>query len=188
VVLSAEAAASPPVVGRLSQRAGRLQLREPAATVTAALGVAEHAGDAGAVLRAGSPLGLVSVREDTCTLCGACADACPTGALAHAETAEASVLSFDAALCIACDRCVPVCPEGASATIRTSRATDLAAVARGPIELKRDEVALCRNCGRPVAPRAMLERIRRTLETEEQADPLLGLLTELCSDCRGLAT
>jgi ferredoxin len=173
-----------------AQPAARVTLAEPAATVEAVLALAGSRNGAQDVRLShpGSPLGIVRVRRETCTLCGACADACPTRALERGDTAAASLLSYDPALCIACERCAAVCPEGASETIEVHRVTDTAALAHGRATLKRDAVVCCRKCGRPVAPQAMLDRVRTMLEDENGAGPLLDVLTALCADCRSLAT
>jgi ferredoxin len=46
--------------------------------------------------------------HDLCTLCGQCAEVCPTGAIAMADT-----LSTDASRCTFCCACLKTCPEGA---------------------------------------------------------------------------
>lgn len=49
------------------------------------------------------------VREDRCTLCGACTAACAPGAV----TAGAQAVVIDGALCTGCAECLAVCPTGA---------------------------------------------------------------------------
>lgn len=168
---------------------GGITLLEPAATAEAVAALAERhrAGPDVSLVHSGSPLGIVSLREETCTACGACATVCPTGALRYEEDAEGeAVVSLEAAHCIACGKCVPACPEGAFETLGVRAGVELAGLAAGRIALKRAASARCRRCGGAIAPEAMLSRIRTLLEGEEASAPLLSILTELCSDCRAL--
>jgi len=163
-----------------------LTLSDPAATAEAVLKLAERLGAARdlTLVSGASPLGLVALRKETCTACGACAAACPTGALDAEEGGEGTLISYDAGLCVPCGRCARACPEADTLSVRA--ATDLAALTSRRVVLKREPAARCRRCGRPVAPAAMLDRVRALLQDEEGADRLLEVLTELCPDCREL--
>ncbi len=186
---SAAALPAPADLPSLGDTGRRPTLMEPAATAEAVLRLAERYGAARDLFlaAAGSPLGVVTLKEETCTVCGACADVCPTGALALERDAEASSLSYDPARCTGCERCVPVCPEGASETIRARHATDLQALRRGRVTLKHGELVRCRRCGSPIAAAPMLRRVRDVLAADGESEGLLHLLGELCPDCRGLA-
>ncbi|MFA4964850.1 MAG: 4Fe-4S dicluster domain-containing protein [Thermoleophilia bacterium] len=48
----------------------------------------------------------IVARPEECTLCEACLDACPRGAITLRETAE-----VDAALCTGCGACENACPS-----------------------------------------------------------------------------
>jgi ferredoxin len=183
--------AAPPALPPLerAEDGAPITLREPAASVQALSRLASKKRSAveEALLHEASPLGLVEVREETCTACGACSAVCPTGALVLDEGGEETVLSLDPRLCIGCGRCVPVCPEQDHDTLVLRRGTDLAALAEGRVVLKRAASARCRRCGAPIAPSAMLERVRGLLADEGEAEELLRVVGELCADCRGLS-
>ena len=166
-----------------------LSLLEPAATTAGAVELAERYGARPDVSlpHAGSPLGMVRLREETCTACGACPAVCPTEALLYEEGPQGeAIISFEAARCVSCGNCARVCPESASDTLSVSPRIDLAALAHGRVALKRAASARCRKCGRAIAPDAMLRRIRALLEGDEASEPLIAILTQLCSDCRAL--
>ena len=83
---------------------------------------------------------------------GVCAAACPSGALARVEGADAQVgLAFDAEFCLACGLCTSLCPHGA---LTLQPAGDAQAVHQpGPRALTRHALGLCRRCDAPfVAP------------------------------------
>ena len=166
-----------------------LSLLEPAATTEAVVALgARSSEDLGVSLaNTGSPLGLLNLREETCTACGACPGVCPTEALLFEEGPQGeAIISFEAGRCIACGNCVRVCPEQALDTLSVDGGIDVLALTRGRVVLKRAQSASCLRCGRPIAPDAMLNRIRTLLGTDDTSGPLIATLTELCSDCRAL--
>lgn len=177
---------------------GDLSLAEPGATVGAALKLAEAQGvllepaDAkspGAdisLTHDASPLGLVRLREETCTTCGACVGACPTGALSMNAEGPILALTYDASRCIGCGSCVPVCPESEQRTITVNKTTDVAALKAGQVTLKQEKLARCKRCGHAIAPNTMLRKIESMLQDEEGAPALLKTVGELCDDCRAM--
>jgi ferredoxin len=169
----------------------RVTLTEPRATAEAFIRLAGEygVGDDVRLAHPASPLGFVTVREDTCTTCGTCAGVCPTGALTIADGAGQSgvrELSFDPRLCVACGRCASSCPEAAFDTVTVEHAMHHDDLERGRRTVARSTHTLCEMCGRSVAPSAMLDRIGAMLEGEDGSDALLRTLRRLCSDCRGL--
>ncbi len=50
----------------------------------------------------------IKVNHDSCIVCGACIDSCPTNALSLAEGAEPRLL-VDEPLCAECSACIPTC-------------------------------------------------------------------------------
>ena len=150
------------LAGRLAVRpqAGPLRLTEPEATATA-LG-----GGAGVIESDASPLGVVSFQATACTLCGACATACPTEAIRLEEGLDETVLRLAPSACTGCGRCAVACPERALA-VRPG--IDLGRLRRETVELVWAPVESCAGCGAVLPPRPMRRR--------------LGLADDLCAAC-----
>jgi bidirectional [NiFe] hydrogenase diaphorase subunit len=120
-----------------------------------------------------SPLGLVALDRDKCTGCGLCARECPSGALSISPVSEAGTfrLVFRHGDCLACGKCVKVCPEQALHLERTLEPEKLG----GEVLLFEDEIIRCSECGAPVGPRRMVEKIRARVGTAR---------SELCIACK----
>lgn len=125
-----------------------------------------------------SPFGIVEA-ADSCTVCDACAEACPADALILQSHAEAE-LTFDAARCVGCGLCLPACPE--PGVLRLRQATDLRSLTAGRVGLRRTAYRRCRACGQPVAPEAMLARIAARLGREY--GKVETVIANYCQDCR----
>ena len=131
----------------------------------------------------GSPAGVVEVDPELCTACGACAEACPTGALEFQSDDEGVELVFDGSRCAACELCLPACPENTAGAIYVKRTTDFARLTEGPVTLYRDRQARCEACGAPIAALSMLSRIASLLGEEDT--PLVRQLGRYCVSCKG---
>jgi ferredoxin len=151
------------------------RLREPAGTTTFLM----NAAAAGSIDGEGSPLGDVAVDADGCTACGSCALVCPTGAFRFEDGPVVAAIDLDRDLCIGCGHCASICPEQ---VISVDRGLDLGSLGGGPTMVKRSPMARCRRCGGPVAPEAMLARVRSALDGDERA---LDAIEGLCLACRG---
>lgn len=132
-----------------------------------------------------SPLGLVDIDAASCTVCGACAWGCPTGALAFREDGGSSALTFDATACTGCALCVARCPEFARGAIAVAPVTDIEALRAGRRPLIEDATVHCEQCGKPVGPAKMLARLEERLGPSASS-ALLTAITRRCVTCRGL--
>lgn len=89
---------------------------------------------------------------EACTACGACAKACPTGALAFskAEDGQSYTLKFTAGKCIDCGFCTRVCLPKAI----QKGTTDLSSVfTNETILLREGKIVKCSRCAAPMAER-----------------------------------
>lgn len=136
-----------------------VRLREPAATSEGTVLIGPR--DAAAPIEARvSPLGVLTLDPDRCTVCGACASACPTEALVLRETETGLALEHDPARCVACDRCVSVCPEHALEVMAGVEPSRLRA---GTLELIASAHERCTVCGTQLPPLAMRRRVAELL-------------------------
>lgn len=126
------------------------------------------------------PFGVVRVQDGPkgCTLCGACQDRCPTGAIALREQADLSRLLFNHSRCVACGACIEVCPEQ---VLKMERTLDFSRLGETTI-LAMDRMAHCRKCGKPIAPLPMMRKIEGQLRLGKAGYP--KALVEFCPDCR----
>jgi len=126
----------------------------------------------------GEPLtGLLELDCERCTVCGACAAACPTGALELETQHDETVLRHDPSACTACGRCVTACPEQA---IDVQPGIDIPGSDRGRLELIRAEHERCSACGMELLPRPLRRRVSELLGGPDGA-------LELCAACAARA-
>jgi ferredoxin len=126
-----------------------------------------------------SPLGKVTLDASRCTGCGLCAVECPTGALEISVSVEAYAFQiiFQHGKCIACGQCAAICPEKC---LTVARVFGMEKVGARSVLFK-DELARCPECGNPVGPQAMIDRMRARLTAAGKACPgRFGL----CPDCK----
>lgn len=136
--------------------------------------------DNGAITGDEIPFGFLTVQaaQSECTLCGACRDRCPTGAVALCEQGGVSRLLFDHSRCVACKACVKVCPEQ---VLQMEKVLDFARLGATTV-LAEDRMVSCRECGKEIAPLSMMRRVRQQLKMTK--DSASATLLEFCPDCR----
>ncbi len=103
----------------------------------------------------GPDLATVRVDDRTCSACGVCDRACPTGALRFEATDGAFQLDLVAAACVACHVCVNMCPEDAVRLVSAVEVDDLTTPRRR--SLARGDLTTCASCGADVARRDDIE-------------------------------
>lgn len=135
-------------------------------------------------LAAGAPFGGVEIDVEGCTLCLACASACPTHALS--DNPERPMLRFTESLCVQCGLCASTCPEH---VIRLKPQLDFAAWQAPPRVVKEEEPFPCIACGKPFGTRSTIERVIGKLQGShwmfsgnEGRDRVRLLM--MCEDCR----
>jgi ferredoxin len=98
-------------------------------------------------------MGFASLQvSDACTACGACARACPTGAIVYAENEDQTVflLAFNPLDCNGCQACLHACFAGA---IQVDRSPTFADVfdTHPPVRLRTGRLTRCQRCQFPFA-------------------------------------
>ncbi len=87
------------------------------------------------LVREGPDRGVPAIEAASCTACGDCVAACPSGCLTLEEGMESPLV--DAGTCVRCGRCVEACGEEA---VSLTGPADLASYSRGDLVL--DGIAL----------------------------------------------
>ncbi len=131
-------------------------------------------------LPAGSPWGEVRVDRDKCTMCLACAGACPESALM--DGTDQPLLRFLERNCVQCGLCEKTCPEDA---ITLAPRLLLTPAAREPRILNETQPYHCIRCDKPFGTRQMVEVMMGRLAGHSMftgGDALRRL--QMCADCR----
>ena len=131
-------------------------------------------------LPAGSPFGQVVVDIKKCTLCLACAGACPESALM--DGGESPALRFLERNCVQCGLCENTCPEEA---ISLQARLVVGPAARQVRVLNETQPFHCLSCGKPFGTKQMVDTMMGRLAGHSMfagGDALRRL--QLCADCR----
>ena len=122
--------------------------------------------------------GAITIDTDKCIACGACAEICPTGAIEIDDKKETRFISHNMQICVGCRKCEKSCDDDA---IKAVPGVNLKKFFDGSTELKKEaELVACKGCGRPVGPKAAIDKLRKILEEESHTHSEL----EFCQKCR----
>jgi NAD-dependent dihydropyrimidine dehydrogenase PreA subunit len=105
--------------------------------------------------------------SDACTLCMACADRCPTGALAPLAGNLARGIGFSSLLCTNCGLCTQVCPFEA---VNSGAVRDPDYIGKAPVVLKQLHLQQCPQCLAEFAPVAPGQTLCLTCSNEQEIE------------------
>jgi len=114
--------------------------------------------------------------EDECVACGACANACPTGAMEMTDDPQAGMRHMTISLdrCIFCGQCVANCLTEKG--IRQTQEYDLSTTDRSTLrESTEKPLLLCESCGAVIGSRAHIRWVAERLGPLAFANPTLML-------------
>ena len=131
-------------------------------------------------LPAGSLFGSIKVDTGKCTLCMACAGACPESALM--DGADYPRLNFLERNCVQCGLCENTCPENA---ITLDPRLLLTETRKQTVVLNESEPFNCISCGKALGTRLMIDNMLGKLVGHSmfQGEGQLKRL-QMCADCR----
>lgn len=134
-------------------------------------------------LQAGAPFGSVVLDPQACTLCLACAGACPTNALS--DNPDQPMLRFSESTCVQCGICAATCPEDAITLVAQ---IDFPAWDAPRQTLKEEQPFHCTVCDKPFGTRSSIERVQERLADHwmfngAEGEQRRSVLT-MCEDCR----
>ncbi|HEX9392452.1 MAG TPA: 4Fe-4S binding protein [Usitatibacteraceae bacterium] len=131
-------------------------------------------------LPAGSLYGRVDVDVAKCTLCLACAGACPESALM--DGADYPRLKFLERNCVQCGLCEQTCPEKAITLVPRLLLTD---ARKKEVVLNESEPFNCISCGAVLGTRQMIDSMLGKLAGHSMfAGPEKLKRLQMCADCR----
>ncbi len=134
-------------------------------------------------LPAGAPFGAVNVDIAECTVCLACAGACPTGALRDNE--DKPQLSFTEEACVQCGLCRNTCPEN---VITLTPQLSFLSSARQPQVIKEEDPFECIRCGKAFGAKSSVEAMVEKLQDHPMFQDKGGTdRLKMCDDCRVFA-
>lgn len=132
------------------------------------------------VLPAGSMYGTLNVDKQKCTMCMACAGACPESALM--DGGDKPQLKFLERNCVQCGLCETTCPENAISLVSRLLLTD---ARKTEVVLNAAEPFDCISCGKALGTKQMIDNMLGKLAGHSmfQGEGKLQRL-QMCADCR----
>ena len=170
-------AAWPPIPGGSVE--GPVEATGPSATAAVIRGLAAKVGGPlrGTVTSGKVPFGKVVLDGRRCTACGICVPECPTGALTAVTEGDSVRIIFKQSDCVGCRQCAEICPEKC---LEVDRVLELGRLDGEPKVLLEGDFARCIWCGKPFAPRSMLEKLRGRIASAGGNTSQL----DKCPECR----
>ncbi len=131
-------------------------------------------------LSKGSLYGGITVNKETCTMCLACAGACPESALM--DGGELPQLKFLERNCVQCGLCANTCPEQAITLVPRLLMSDSR---KKEVVLNETEPFDCISCGKPLGTKMLIDKMLGKLAGHSmfQSEGSLKRL-QMCADCR----
>ena len=134
-------------------------------------------------LPAGAMWGTITVNQDKCTMCLACAGSCPESALMDGgEDAAKPQLKFLERNCVQCGICASTCPETAITLVPRLLLTEQR---KKEVLLNETEPFDCISCGKALGTRKLIDSMLGKLAGHSmfQTEGSLKRL-QMCADCR----
>ncbi len=120
---------------------------------------------------------VIVIDRERCTGCEICSTACLSKAIERNIAEDKLKISLNYAKCNFCGECEALCPEKAI-TIKPGLASG-----EGFVSLFEDELLKCSQCGKPFAPKSLINRFKNILKTRQGIPETL----DLCLNCKQLA-
>jgi ferredoxin len=129
----------------------------------------------------GAPFGEVQIDAQGCTLCLACASACPAGALQGGS--DTPLVRFIESKCVQCGLCTNTCPEGVISL--APRMLLDAETRRTPRTLHEEQPFHCLDCGTAFATQKIIDTMQLKLKNHWMfGDETAMRRLKLCDECR----